>query len=71
MVATGGHRDLGLVHVVINALMLWITSWLTEGAPGGLHVTDFWWSAIWAAIMLSIVSWALSLVLPDGDRQTG
>ena len=60
---------LGLVHVVINALMLWITSWITDTTTGwGLHVNDFWWSAIWAAIMLTIVSWLLSLVLPDGDR---
>lgn len=59
---------LGLIHVVINALMLWITSWITDHTTGwGLHVADFWWSAIWAAIVLSIVSWVLSLVLPDGD----
>ena len=60
---------LGLIHVVINALMLWITSWITEHTTDwGLFIDDFWWTAIWAAIVLSIVSWLLSLVLPDGDR---
>ena len=60
---------LGLIHVVINALMLWITSWITENTTHwGLFIDDFWWTAIWAAIVLSIVSWLLSLVLPDGDR---
>jgi putative membrane protein len=60
---------LGLIHIVINALMLWITSWITDTTTGwGLHVSDFWWSAIWAAIMLSIVSWLLSLLLPDERR---
>ena len=60
---------LGLVHIVINALMLWITSWVTEHTTHwGLFIDDFWWTAIWAAIVLSIVSWLLSLVLPDGDR---
>lgn len=60
---------LGLIHVVINALMLWITSWITENTTHwGLYIDDFWWTAIWAAIVLSIVSWLLSLVLPDGDR---
>jgi putative membrane protein len=50
-------------------LMLWITSWITDTTTGwGLHVSDFWWSAIWAAIMLSIVSWLLSLLLPDEKR---
>lgn len=58
---------LGLIHVVINALMLWITSWITENTTHwGLAIDDFWWTAIWAAIVLSIVSWLLSLVLPDG-----
>src|SRR3954454_10076503 len=60
---------LGLFHVVINALMLWITSWITENTTHwGLYIDDFWWTAIWAAIVLSIVSWVLSVVLPDGDR---
>lgn len=59
---------LGLIHIVINALMLWITSWITENTTHwGLSIDDFWWTAIWAAIVLSIVSWLLSLVLPDGD----
>ena len=54
---------LGLIHIVINALMLWITSWITENTTHwGLFIDDFWWTAIWAAIVLSLVSWALSLV---------
>ncbi|MBI3228181.1 MAG: phage holin family protein [Mycolicibacterium cosmeticum] len=55
---------LGLFHVVINALMLWITSRITEHTTHwGLVIDDFWWTAIWAAIVLSIVSWVLSLVV--------
>ncbi|HTM86479.1 MAG TPA: phage holin family protein [Mycobacterium sp.] len=54
---------LGLIHIVINALMLWITSWITENTTHwGLAIDQFWWTAIWAAIVLSLVSWALSLV---------
>jgi putative membrane protein len=54
---------LGLIHIVINALMLWITSWITEHTTHwGLFIDDFWWTAIWAAIVLSVVSWLLSLV---------
>jgi putative membrane protein len=60
---------LGLIHVVINALMLWITSRITENTTHwGLYIDDFWWTAIWAAIVLSIVSWLLSLVLPGSTR---
>ena len=61
---------LGLIHVVINALMLWITSWITEHTTHwGLYIEDFWWIAIWAAIVLSIVSWVLSLLTRDAGRR--
>ncbi|BBY31759.1 phage holin family protein [Mycolicibacterium sediminis] len=54
---------LGLIHVVINAAMLWLTSSITEHTTHwGLYIDDFWWTAIWAAIVLSIVSWPLSLI---------
>ena len=54
---------LGLIHVVINAWMLWITAWITQNTTHwGLAIDEFWWTAIWAAIVLSIVSWLLSLV---------
>lgn len=60
---------LGLINVVINALMLWITSWITENTTHwGLYIDDFWWTAIWAAIVLSIISWVLSLVVPGTKR---
>ena len=60
---------LGLFHIVINALMLWITAWITvHTTHWGLEIDHFWWTAIWAAIMLSIVSWVLSLVIRDVTR---
>ena len=63
---------LGLFRVVVNALMLWITAWITDHTTHwGLHIDHFWWTAVWAAIMLSIVSWVLSLVVRDARRLTG
>jgi putative membrane protein len=60
---------LGLFHIVVNALMLWITAWITEHSTHwGLQIDHFWWDAIWAAILLSIVSWVLSLVIRDVRR---
>ena len=55
---------LGLFHIVVNALMLWITAWITDKTAKhwGLYIADFWWDAIWAAIVLSLVGWVLSLV---------
>ena len=60
---------LGLFHVVVNALMLWITSWITEHTTHwGLQIAQFWWTAVWAAIVLSIVGWLLSWPLRSVDR---
>jgi len=57
---------LGLFHIVVNALMLWITARITENTTHwGLQIDHFWWTAIWAAIVLSIVSWLLSLVVRE------
>ena len=60
---------LGLFHIVINALMLWITASITRHTTHwGLQIDHFWWTAIWAAIVLSIVSWLLSLLIRDARR---
>ena len=62
---------LGLFHIVVNALMLWITARITEHTTHwGLQIDHFWWTAIWAAIALSIVSWLLSLLSRDVRRVT-
>ena len=61
---------LGLIHIVINALMLWITAGITEHTTHwGLEINQFWWTAIWAAIVLSIVSWLFSLPFRDDDHR--
>ena len=60
---------LGLFHIVVNALMLWITAGITAHTTHwGLQIDRFWWDAVWAAILLSIVSWILSLVVRDVGR---
>ncbi|GED99462.1 phage holin family protein [Gordonia crocea] len=57
---------LGLFHVIVNALMLWLVSWFSNHVTGwGLVVDKFWWSAIWAAIIVSIVGIVVTAV---GDR---
>jgi len=63
---------LGLFHVVINALMLWITAWITEHTTHwGLQINHFWWTAVWAAIVLSIVGWLFSLPMRSAERAVG
>ncbi|WP_394940266.1 phage holin family protein [Psychromicrobium sp. YIM B11713] len=47
---------LGLFTIVINALMLWLTSWLSGYTPVHFTIDSFFWTAIWAAIIISILS---------------
>ena len=42
---------LGLFTIVINALMLLLTSWLTTFTPIELVIEQFWWDAIAGTIM--------------------
>lgn len=55
---------LGLLTFVINALMLWLTAALTES----LVVTGFW-AAFWGALVVSVVSFFLSLVLGEKAKK--
>ncbi|MFH8344932.1 phage holin family protein [Streptomyces sp. NPDC018045] len=55
---------LGLVTLVINALMLLLTSWLAEKFDLAFHVQGFW-TAVLGGVIISIVSWAMHMVLPD------
>jgi putative membrane protein len=60
---------LGLFSVIVNALLLT----LTDGLSSHLTIDEFWWTAIWAAIILSLVSMILdplvrSVLEPGASR---
>jgi putative membrane protein len=57
---------LGLFTLVVNALMLLLTSWLADKFDLSFHVDGFW-TAVVGGLIISIVSWALNVILPDGD----
>jgi len=57
---------LGLFALVVNALMLLLTSWLAGKLSLDFHVGGFW-AALLGGLVISIVSWALHMVLPDED----
>lgn len=54
--------SMGLFILVINALLFWAVSSLVDG----FQVSGFW-SAFGAAILYSIISWALSTLLLKKD----
>ncbi|MFE3328732.1 phage holin family protein [Streptomyces sp. NPDC059176] len=57
---------LGLITLVINALMLLLTSWVAGVLHLNFHVEGFW-TAVLGGLVVSIVSWALNIMLPDED----
>ncbi|MER7894840.1 phage holin family protein [Streptomyces sp. NPDC096046] len=57
---------LGLFTLVVNALMLLLTSWLADTLDLSFHVEGFW-TAVLGGLIISVVSWALHVVLPDRD----
>lgn len=57
---------LGLFTLVVNALMLLLTSYLSGKLNIDFHVQGFW-AAVVGGLIVSIVAWAMHLVLPDED----
>lgn len=53
---------LGLFTLVVNATMLGLTAWFTDSLD-----VDGLWPALLGAFVISLVSWALSMFIPDGD----
>jgi putative membrane protein len=57
---------LGIFSLVVNGLMLWLTSALSGALDLGFHVSGFW-AAFLGALVVSIVSTLLSMLVTDQD----
>ena len=55
---------LGLIALVVNALLLELTSWIADKLNLPFHVDGFW-SAFWGAIIIGVISWGINLAIPD------
>jgi putative membrane protein len=55
---------LGLFTLVINAVMLMVTGWLSARWDLGFTVSGFW-AAFWGGLVVGLVSLVLSLALPE------
>jgi putative membrane protein len=53
---------LGLIGLLINAFLLWLTAWLTSWWSWGLRVEDFWWGVV-AAIIITVINWIAGIFL--------
>ena len=59
---------LGLAALVVNGLLLWLTSVIAGDLTLPFHVTGFW-PAFWGAIIVGLVSWLLHLLIGDNRQQ--
>ena len=58
---------LGLVGLVVNGLLLWLTSWVAGQLNLPFHITGFW-PAFWGAIIVGVVGWLLGILVRDRDK---
>ena len=59
---------LGIFALVVNGLMLWLTSRLSGALGLGFHVDGFW-AAFWGALVVSIISTLLSMMVRSDDER--
>lgn len=55
---------LGLFTLILNGLMFWIASYFIQG----FAIRGFWW-AVLAALVYSIISWAISSLVLDKEER--
>ena len=58
---------LGLFIFIVNAFMLQLTEWLSGWLDLSFSIDQFFWDAIFGAIIITLVSWVLNVVLPEND----
>jgi putative membrane protein len=58
---------LGLFIFVINAVMLWFTAWIADRLNLGFGIEGGFWPAFWGALVISLVSLAISLLIKEDD----
>ena len=53
---------LGLISLIINGFLLWLTAWLMHWWDWGLRVDDFWWGVL-ASVVISIINFIFGIIL--------
>lgn len=60
---------LGLFTLVINTICFSLSSWIAQNWFGAQFIVEGFWPAFFGAIVVSIVSFLLSMFLPDKDER--
>lgn len=61
---------LGLFLLVVNALMLMLTGWITTAFQpfGAEYMVSGFWAAFLGAIVIGLVNWVLGMLIPARTR---
>ncbi|MFG6402608.1 MULTISPECIES: phage holin family protein [unclassified Microbacterium] len=59
---------LGLISLIINAFLLWLTAWITGFWDWGLRVDSFWWAVV-AAVIIGVINWIFGIILRPSRRE--
>ncbi len=59
---------MGLFMIVVNGLVLWLSSWIAVNLFNVGFYIDGLWPAILGSLVVSIVSFLLSLLIPDNQH---
>jgi len=58
---------LGLISLIINGFLLWLTGWITSGWDWGLRVGDFWLAVV-AALLIGLINWVAGILFRPRSR---
>ncbi|WP_166848171.1 phage holin family protein [Isoptericola sp. BMS4] len=61
---------LGLFYLLINAFMLWLTTWITDQGwfgDWGLEVSGGFWWFVWIALILAVLQAIIGAFAPKKD----
>lgn len=59
---------LGLISLVINGFLFWLTGWFTEWWGWGLTVESFWLGVV-AALVISIINFVFGIILRPQTKE--
>lgn len=59
---------LGLISLVINGFLLWLTGWVTSSWDWGLRVGDFWLAVV-AALIIALINWVAGILFRPHRRE--
>jgi len=58
---------LGLISLVVNGLLFLLVDFIAGELDLAFNVENFWPAAVVGALVVSVVSFLLNLLIPDGD----